>query len=993
MSLQKGHLRFDLPCPHCGKGTEGKHNWCYQAQLEDGNVLSVCKRNAEPAEGWQVVKNGQTHDSEGYAYYIQITEENKMKSQQQFIQPKKESRLNGQKEKWTQYNYYSEDGKPFIVVKRRDYINKGKETKDCYVYHHQGNKLVKGLGGNKQIPVFGYQTIKQLPKDTPIFICEGEETVNALRSVGLFAVTNLGGSKRWTDYNSQQLREYTNLIVSPDMDMPGLEFADKIAASLTVKWSYAYDELAKTHGLDYQDYILDQRKKGKSDQEIKKSILDKIEDKPREWTHIQSSKKGTGFQQLMDRDQVWDKIHWIIENIRGERKLDIEFSKLIGHGGCRTLKDVKYMFYKALELVENEQLKYDALDYHKDILFFKSKRINLEHIFGFRYADSIRRKMKNIGVKKMERAIGYLFGSLSAVIGGKMRMNAKRNAEWYEPARIYYADVASASSSKTPLQRATTKYLSIKQTNESDRYELAKERLEDIIKPAWDAMDNEEKQDNIDNAEVNPKLYERQFCQEIHYIFNNATIEGMVAKLVQRNKYEGIALIKDELAGFFDSQGQYKQGKGDDKATILELWNPDVDTRRVFKTKDTLRFKEQRLSIMGGIQEGILRQYLNLVSNEDGMVCRFLYCVTEPETPEWSDLKEDLILLEDVLKLAESIELEDGKPINCHFNDAAYLQFVRYWRYLQALSTNECITNHVLASYAKKLPSYLLVFSMLIQFIKYSEGEVDRFKVVDLDSLNKAWELIEFYLGQFLLIQAKDLQRNTPIGKYQEILAYLELKGEVSSREITRKFNRKIDGQKMCAALAHEIMDYFVECGLAEEIKEGKGRRIKYKEPSGSTCQNFATGVEGTYSKALNDLRDTYLDNPDKNLDPKVTPLNLVVNEDNLKNNGVEPELSSNTPEPLPDIEQESVNTPMTVESEENMNPSDYIMGESYLLNVQYDDPSFPPKDSEVILSSSKVPFKEESTGEWIAEIIYQGQRLYSYLKHLTVIPDTSLNS
>ena len=47
-SSNRVNIDRNNPCPHCGKP-----DWCYMYRAEDGNLLSVCNRDAEPAPGWE----------------------------------------------------------------------------------------------------------------------------------------------------------------------------------------------------------------------------------------------------------------------------------------------------------------------------------------------------------------------------------------------------------------------------------------------------------------------------------------------------------------------------------------------------------------------------------------------------------------------------------------------------------------------------------------------------------------------------------------------------------------------------------------------------------------------------------------------------------------------------------------------------------------------------------------------------------------------------
>lgn len=225
------------PCPHCGKP-----DWCYS--LEN---LSVCKRDAEPAQGWH--KTTKT-DSEGSYYYA-------------LEQPKKKIRP-----KQTRCWYYpARDGKQLIQVTRIDDGEGGKPERSQNRWN--GKRWVKGYGTieRSQIPIYRFEEVRKAIADRkPIFIVEGESCADALWNLGLAATTNIGGESKWRETDTADLEGAEQIILCPDRDKPGLKHMEKIAEIFPdAEWLYAYPDspfwepgrIAESKGLDVADWIED----------------------------------------------------------------------------------------------------------------------------------------------------------------------------------------------------------------------------------------------------------------------------------------------------------------------------------------------------------------------------------------------------------------------------------------------------------------------------------------------------------------------------------------------------------------------------------------------------------------------------------------------------------------------------------------------------------------------------------------------------------------
>ncbi|NEQ64391.1 MAG: hypothetical protein F6K21_02615 [Symploca sp. SIO2D2] len=222
------------PCPHCGKDS-----WCYRI-----GELSVCKRKHPPAAGWYQTSK---LDNEKTPYYAPVTEK-------KAIRPKQ-----------TRYwEYPSRDGSKLVRVVRTDDGSGGKKIKQ---QHWNGKEWKFGLKGSverQDIPIYRYAEVRTaIANGQTIFLAEGEPCCDVLWELGIPATTNIGGSGKWHDSDTEDL-EGASVVLVPDRDGPGLKHMKTIASMFgNAKWmlpfpdSQLWKKLPKSQGADVADWITD----------------------------------------------------------------------------------------------------------------------------------------------------------------------------------------------------------------------------------------------------------------------------------------------------------------------------------------------------------------------------------------------------------------------------------------------------------------------------------------------------------------------------------------------------------------------------------------------------------------------------------------------------------------------------------------------------------------------------------------------------------------
>lgn len=190
----------------------------------------------------------------------------------------------------------------WVKLSHKDY-DKGKCTEAEWELFNQLKEEKR-----QQIPIYRYQEIqKAIAQNKTIFIVEGESCADALWELGIPATTNIGGSKKWRDYHSQDLFLSSNsslplIVLCPDRDTPGVEHMDRINQHFpNALWLYAFPQsplwniaLPDSNGLDIADWIDELKNSyGLSDEQIKETIFHSVENQSRHFQTQNSSELQT----------------------------------------------------------------------------------------------------------------------------------------------------------------------------------------------------------------------------------------------------------------------------------------------------------------------------------------------------------------------------------------------------------------------------------------------------------------------------------------------------------------------------------------------------------------------------------------------------------------------------------------------------------------------------------------------------------------------------
>ena len=169
--------------------------------------------------------------------------------------------------------YYYSDA---CRVIRHDYTS-GK--KRFVQQRHGGSRWVNGAP-EKPWPLY---QVHNVPDDNVVLVVEGDKCAEAVRSVGLFAITSLcgSGSARHSDWSPVAQRD---VVIVPDNDGAGAKYADEVAAAIRAENLEARIRVLRLAGLgesqDVADFIEHCRASKLSDHRTRRRLTKLTEDAP-----------------------------------------------------------------------------------------------------------------------------------------------------------------------------------------------------------------------------------------------------------------------------------------------------------------------------------------------------------------------------------------------------------------------------------------------------------------------------------------------------------------------------------------------------------------------------------------------------------------------------------------------------------------------------------------------------------------------------------------
>jgi ssDNA-binding Zn-finger/Zn-ribbon topoisomerase 1/Holliday junction resolvase RusA-like endonuclease len=763
-----------------------------------------------------------------------------------------------QKREWIYQNW---SGDPITKVIREDFT----DGKNIWQQKLEKEKWVTGRANLEEIAPYNWHQVKN---EQTLYICEGESVADLLIGFGLPAITTIGGTgTKWQPTYTKAIAnsQIKGVVLCPDQDQKGVDFMDEIEAALKgvvrVSWSYAYpesfywryDRLPQNNGADYVDYHHDY------DLRVKTPTItrEKLHFKPaKKKDHLVESAQNPSFSLDEAEAEIIKLIHQEVAQSSVTKRIN-ELA-IATRVSAAELRKTYWQHYANL----NRDLDLnDTLEQFKKLNAFAKNTINLHDYLPKYLANALHSKAKSDRLDPIALLQNF-WPAMTTMLGSKVHLVVKEGAsekdDWKAFPIVWTAVIMPPSSGKSNAQRAIFSPIKTLQNQEIERVIKARADLENIIKPAWEAMTKEERK-TLGTTEANPRVFQKTYCVAKKWMFDDGTTEALAKRLAEQAPTQGVAWVADELSGLLYGLDQYKGGRGNSRQTLLEAWNGPI--RKTIDRADdsaSIYLNGQILTITGGIQPEIAKKLFSSNSDPDGFLSRVLPAV--PKIPDdfnvWTNDKVDIYsILKDFFNVLESI-IEPNTSVV--MSESAKSLWTQHWSKLKQSYKHYLTSNPAYAYFLGKQCDYTPRLALLIHLTKLVYGEVVDPHICDEDSMKKAIALSHYYCGQFRLLQANgesgQTEEDNLVGLLGKIWAKCENQGATTVREISRAYSKaKWQGEKICAAVVTQIFNYLSKNGFGYFDLEKKilfaskdhlsvdvgNLSVTYRQPENHREQNF----------------------------------------------------------------------------------------------------------------------------------------------------------
>lgn len=397
-----------------------------------------------------------------------------------------------------------------------------------------------------------------------------------------------------------------------------------------------------------------------------------------------------------------------------------------------------------------------------------------------------------------------VFGVLGAAIGNTRTVRLK--VGWAEPAVIWSIVIAASGTLKSPALDAVLEPVHEFQLNGLKKHRDAvadyKRRM------AAHKRDLKEfKQGRTEECPIEPEapVIERSFCED-------TTVEALA--VVLSDALRGLLLCRDELSGWLKSFNQYRGGRGGDEAHWLAMHGARTLTvDRKTGDKPFIHVPRAALSIVGGIQPGVLALSLSQEHMHSGMAARMLFAYPPRRKKQWTDAevsdwtKDDYKRVVHRLYELEPEESEGGVyvPVEIPLSPEAREAWIAF--YNEHAVEQMAMTGATAAAWSK-LEGYAARLALIVHCVRVAHGDKTCGDTVDLHSIEVGIALSRWFGAEALRVYAMLQVDEEDRDLHERLEVVRSLGGQVTVREWQRR--RKIPSSD----LADAELDDLVEAGL-----------------------------------------------------------------------------------------------------------------------------------------------------------------------------------
>lgn len=471
----------------------------------------------------------------------------------------------------------------------------------------------------------------------------------------------------------------------------------------------------------------------------------------------------------------------------------------------------------------------------------KTRSLTLKKYLPPSYAEPMTQVAKWMGTPTAA-LLTLLFPALASCLHPKTRVIVKESLNFIESAIIYAGLVTESGQRKSPTMNLVLRYIKELQAEEEERYASDKAEYDRELEE-WESQKDLMPRAEWLDAKPQPPARLREFY------LDKATSEA-IDKIKGEQPDTSIVWIKDELSGLFSSYGAYKNGRGEDKESVLSGWNGG-GVKKNLKNGERVSLLNDAMSIVGAIQNSALQKHMGNFDDAQGEWGRFLWCLIPLKALRLpsDDTTFQLAFLKDLYQRARKLEPQDYRFA---FDAQAMYDNFHWQLELERVAHPRPGMRAALA----KMEGYTARLALVLHLIwELEAGKTEPSRFIPRERVRAAIGLAKFYLSQVTLIHSEGavaLDEGGLSHRLSAILDKLKQFGELTARKLQAAISwlRKEPPGK----LRNDLIE-LAKLGYGKTV--GKGNRLKLVLAGGRADSSGAVDSADTTADTTADSEDS----------------------------------------------------------------------------------------------------------------------------------------
>ncbi|MBW4608144.1 MAG: DUF3987 domain-containing protein [Hassallia sp. WJT32-NPBG1] len=344
------------------------------------------------------------------------------------------------------------------------------------------------------------------------------------------------------------------------------------------------------------------------------------------------------------------------------------------------------------------------------------------------------------------------------------------------------------------------------------------------------------------------------------FLYEVATIQSVLKRSAE-NEGHGSLWARDEVAGLFNSLGQFSKGEDESLQILLKLWDAAALCVDRVSLSDSYFAERTAVSLTGGIQPGVFRKIFKDADDSNGLQARMLFAVPQRRKQRYV---EGYCQLSDRLPLLYKwLDELPETTVKISPQAKAY-----YKKLVEVIGDQiEETTHPAIRNWMSKLTTQILRIALNLHMIECFYSPSRDINTLQKETLLRAVRLAQYYRSAFHVLQEKVSNSDEISSILLQIYdRALQSTSGISARDIYRPMDsiktRAKSASREPSAYTEDLFNQLVKMGYGDIVR--KGRSVKFVAFKKEDLEKPFTATDNTDNEEK--LTDDSLSNEEINV-------------------------------------------------------------------------------------------------------------------------------